>query len=225
MSSNTNPDPVTGELKQHRSLNSITQDMHLLEALLEECEDPDEMQLLLNTFFATDHARLEKLDSYAGLIGQMEARIAFRKSESQRLADLARTDENKVKSLKERLKQYFVAEGIDKPVQTPHYRISLVNNGGKLPVIIEDPMAVPLSYQARDICVEAERMPLLFRAECFLEQAGHREESRIIGDIVSAMTNTDRISFDKASLLESLESGESIPGVRLGERGQRVAIK
>ena len=76
-----------------------------------------------------------KIDNYCSLISEIEARSAARKAEADRLADLARVDENAAKALRDRLK--FVFESRSLPtMQTDRFRVSIAKNGGKAPLDI-----------------------------------------------------------------------------------------
>lgn len=78
-----------------------------------------------------------KLDSYAALIRECEARAQMRREEAQRMSELARMDTAKATRLKERLKLFFEMRELSK-VETPRFRVSLVANGGKLPLVLDE---------------------------------------------------------------------------------------
>lgn len=96
-----------------------------------------------------------KLDAYGALMREWENRAAFRREEAQRLIGLATVDENNVKRLKERLRWFFEAQGISK-VETPHFRFSLAQNGGKVPVSVTIPAdALPEPYRVERVSYSA----------------------------------------------------------------------
>lgn len=112
----------------------------------------EETERIIDDWFSeikTD--RDEKLDNYAALIRMLEVRADVRKQEADRLLALAKPDRNLAKRLKARLKFYFERTG-ETTVSTKRYRISLVNNGGSLPVHLDEylaahPEEIPEGYR------------------------------------------------------------------------------
>jgi hypothetical protein len=60
----------------------------------------------------------------------MEARAEARKGEAHRLLELASTDENRAKLLKDRLKWFFETHNV-KTLETGRYRLSLERRSSK----------------------------------------------------------------------------------------------
>jgi len=63
--------------------------------------------------------------------------------------ELASTEENRAKFLKDRLKWFFETHSI-RTVETARYRLSLARNGGKAPLILKDgvlPTELPNHFQ------------------------------------------------------------------------------
>lgn len=89
-----------------------------------------------------------KVDGYASLIKNIEATAAARRNEANRLLSLAKTDENKVKRLKDTLFNTFKRLGKDK-VDTLRFKLSIRKNGGKQSVslTIPDPADLPEQYR------------------------------------------------------------------------------
>lgn len=80
----------------------------------------------------------DKADGYAGLIRERELRADARESESKRMALLCTTDRNTAKALRDRLK--FVMENTgQRKIETQRFKLSICNNGGKVPLDIHDP--------------------------------------------------------------------------------------
>jgi len=125
----------------------------------------------------------QKLDGYGAVIRERELKAAARKSEADRLAALASTDSNTVKRLKERLRWFFEAEGIDK-IETDRFQFALAANGGKAPIILHVPAEL-LPEWAKRITVTA----------------------------------------DTEALRGEIESGGTVEGVELGERGRHLRIR
>lgn len=126
------------------TLFEIGADTQALNDLLVELEgdisDPAVAEAIDGWLNETSTALDKKLDGYGALIREREAKAAARKAEAQRLLDLAKTDENTVKRLKERLQFFFDANGITKQ-ETARFKFSVVANGGKLPLIINEGLA------------------------------------------------------------------------------------
>lgn len=115
----------------------------LEEVILEAGGDitDEETEKIIDDWFAEIKTnRDEKLDNYAALIRMLEVRADVRKAESTRLLSLAKPDLNLAKRLKERLKFYLevTKEAI---INTNRYRFSMVNNGGSLPVHLDQYLA------------------------------------------------------------------------------------
>ena len=109
-------------------------------------DNPDELDAALDVFLA-DNADLQaKLDGYAGLIRDLEAKSAARKAEADRLAEIAKADATKADTLKARLHTFMQAVGRDK-IETAHYRLGVVTCGGKLALRLpEDPATLPKAF-------------------------------------------------------------------------------
>lgn len=78
-----------------------------------------------------------KVDRYASLIGEMEARASKRREEALRLVARAEQDERAANGLRERLRLVWEARGLG-VIQTPRYRVALRRNGGKAPLDLHD---------------------------------------------------------------------------------------
>jgi hypothetical protein len=129
-----------------RALLDITRDMEALDALLAEVEgdvtDP-KVQEAVAAWFAELGADLKgKVDNYAALITTLESRSDVRASEAERLARRAKTDAAGAQFLKDRLRTELETRGIQK-VETDRYRVSVVANGGKLPLVVDDESLIP----------------------------------------------------------------------------------
>lgn len=132
-----------------RSLFSISGDLKKLNDLLDECGDDAQQQELINQWFEQlGDERDRKLDNYSALIVEMTTRAAARKAEAQRLMELATTDENRAKLLKERLKWFFEIHNL-KTVETARYKLQIQRNGGKAPLILKNGL-LPNELPQRD---------------------------------------------------------------------------
>lgn len=133
-----------------RTLFAISDDLEKLSELLDECgEDAQQHELINNWFEQLGSERDRKLDNYCALVAEMLARAEVRKAEAKRLIELASTEENRAKLLKDRLKWFFETHNV-KTVETARYRLSLAKNGGKAPLILKDgvsPTELPEHFQ------------------------------------------------------------------------------
>lgn len=105
-------------------------------------EDPYELAEAVETFLNSNDALQDKLDAYCAVIREMDARAEARNAEAKRLADLASADSARADFLRYRLMTFLQTIGRDK-IETPHYRVSVVGNGGKVPILVNDEAAVP----------------------------------------------------------------------------------
>lgn len=121
-----------------RTLFDISQDLHGLAEQLDNLEGNDEGQTeaVIHWFEELGEERDQKLDNYAALIADIDTRAQVRRDEAKRLVDRARIDENKAALLKERLRLFFESHGL-KTLETSRYRLTLAQNGGKLPLLVD----------------------------------------------------------------------------------------
>lgn len=146
-----------------RSLFQISDDLLALEAILSEVGGEiteDEAGAALEDWFNELGAeRDQKIDNYAALIREFEARAEARESAAKGLMALAATDANNARRLKDRLKGFFEAHAIKK-LDTPRFRVSVQANGA-LPLIFpgewqDDPANAPEAFQRRVIQLDRE---------------------------------------------------------------------
>ena len=132
------------------TIYEIADDLRALHDLLAESggEVTPETEAAFAAFEAEMLANTsEKLDRYCSLIAELDATAAARKAEAKRLADLARTDERTADSLRERLRWFFETHGIAKQ-KTSRFAVSLVQNGGKPPLVLAYTAAAACGYLA-----------------------------------------------------------------------------
>jgi hypothetical protein len=153
------------------TLLEIGADCQALQALIEDLEDgiltPDAEAALDQWFAELGKARDAKLDGYAALIRSLELRAAVRKEERDRLTKRIDVDTNAAGRLKARLKEFFELQGLTK-VETDRYRLSLVKNGGKVPLQMD---VEPEQLPARLTRVRVEPDTEAIRAELEAGQA------------------------------------------------------
>lgn len=150
------------QTQQRRSLLDITADMRALDDLLEDVggdiSDPQVEAAVSQWFAELDQDLNTKVDGYCGLIRQKELLASARRAEADQLLLRARTEENQVKSLKERLKFAMTERGLKKAgnVRTA----SVCGNGGKQPVEIDpiEARTLPPRFQKVLIDIDADKV-------------------------------------------------------------------
>jgi hypothetical protein len=152
-----------------------------LQALIEEHLTENEGELTpeaeaaIDGWLAENNESLEKkLDGYGALIRECEAKANARYDEAARLELLADADANKAKRLKERLRWYFEANGIEKQ-ETARYKFTLANNGGVLPLQLSEVSPSELPEHFQSVRVEVDKAA----TREFLENGGTLEWARL----------------------------------------------
>lgn len=138
-----------------RSLFEISEDLHFLQDFLSDTGGDiteEAMEAEIDKWLGDlGEERDIKIDNYCALIREFQARSDARAGEAERIEALSRVDKNAAESLKSRLLAFFNVHELDK-VETARFRVSRVNNGGALPVIIDtevldDPESLPEAYR------------------------------------------------------------------------------
>lgn len=128
--------------------------LHL--ALDAETDENGELPPSLVAWMESAEGRLEdKVDTYCGIIGELEALEAARKTEAARLRTLAAIAGNNAQRMRQAMKE--VLDKISTPrVETTRYKVSIRANGGKLPLEIEDGR-VPAEFIRSTVVVQVDR--------------------------------------------------------------------
>lgn len=129
------------------SLFAITSEMmSLISAFNDHGKDsPEAEEAFREHAAALAEAFDSKADGYASLIQECEARTESRRGEAKRLLSLADSDEALASRLREALRQAMESTGRTR-VDTDRFRLSVRQNGGKIPVFITDESAIPQEY-------------------------------------------------------------------------------
>lgn len=144
------------------SLYQITNEMQaILDAMHEDADSPDAMNALDEALRDLDTALDQKAETYAGLIRELELRSQARTEEMKRIRALADADAALAERLKERLRDAMQRTGRTR-IDTPRFRLSVVGNGGRQPLLIADPEAIPPLFirHVPEINKEAIRLAL-----------------------------------------------------------------
>ncbi len=130
--------------------------MEKLNELLDETGDDTQQQELISHWFEQlGSERDRKLDAYAALIAEMQARAEVRKAEAKRMMELAATDENRARLLKDRLKWFFEKHQL-KTLETARYKLSIAKNSTR-PLIVNPDIAITsLPEEYKKVSVELD---------------------------------------------------------------------
>lgn len=142
----------------------------LLESLVLADDDPDWTpeqkevikQSLVTDYLATLDDLHEKMDSYVTMIRGLKFRAKFREEEARALNALAKADSSLVDILEKRLIFVLQQQGNTK-VQTPHFKITVAQNGGKRPLVVpkeweDDPANAPEQFHRHRIELDKETL-------------------------------------------------------------------
>lgn len=144
-----------------RTLFAISQDMEALGSILADVggdlSHPD-AAAAVEAWEAELAQDLEgKIDGYASLISEIEARAAIREQEAERIRRLVEADRRAADSLRERLRLVWEERGLGK-IQTARYAVSLARNGGKAPVDIYSPVPPEWTKATTSVGPDRERI-------------------------------------------------------------------
>lgn len=132
-----------------RTLYDITDDVMALESLLDEAGGDITDPAVCAAFdawvaeLATDMGN--KVDNYAAMIRELEFRAADAKEEAARLIARAKSAESKREFLASRLQTALEMQGSPK-IEGRRFTVSIVGNGGAIPLEIETEAHIPSAY-------------------------------------------------------------------------------
>jgi len=131
----------------HETLNDLEEELDLIVEYLTS-DHPEELALANQIFETELLPRLEaKIDGYIRAINRKKASSDYRKTEAKRINNLAKTDDNSIKWLLEKL-QGFMERRVaqlgqkGKQLEGKLCQVSLVNNGGKNSIWINEDLPI-----------------------------------------------------------------------------------
>ena len=140
-----------------KPLHILSDEILRLETVLEEAEElrPEARAGLVDAWLEAQADVAIKLDNYAALIKELNARAAARKKAADEMRELAQMDANQADLLIGRLKRYFELHGLTR-FETARFKIALQANGGVVPLCYpaeweEEPASAPEAFQRRVI--------------------------------------------------------------------------
>ena len=119
------------------SLFELSSNVAALEAALENETDPAALQALVDELVANREGLNQKVENYAGFIGELQAVADARAAEAKRVGELAKQAANKVARLKEALREGLLRVGARR-VSTTRYDVRVQKAGGKAPLVIDE---------------------------------------------------------------------------------------
>lgn len=105
------------------TLLEISADILELEAKIAAAETPEQEEEAVLNYFVCEGGRDEKIDNYAALIAETEARSEVRKQEGERLLARAKTDADRVSFLRARLLDFFTRHDLT-TLETARFRVT-----------------------------------------------------------------------------------------------------
>lgn len=133
------------------TLFEVSEDMLALDALIEELEGDisnPQVEAAITTWMqeiSTNEA--DKINGYCAYIARLSMEVAAAKEQAERYQKKARTRENRIAWLKDRLKKHLEITG-RKKIETNINTVAIQANGGKLPMIV-DPAVQPERLEQR----------------------------------------------------------------------------
>jgi len=114
--------------------------------LLEMMEDPEvDPEVLADTMEAVGGELADKADSYIIIIKELEADIEKRSKEIDRQKKAVDSETANIKRMKQAVMDAMQATG-QKKLQTEHFSLSVVRNGGLQPLRLDDVGKIPEAY-------------------------------------------------------------------------------
>jgi hypothetical protein len=119
------------------SLFELSSNVAALELALDNDSDPSTLQQIMDDLVANKEGFNQKVEGYAGYIGELQSVADARSAESKRIGELAKATANKAQRLREALRDALVRVGLKK-MSTTRYEIRIQKAGGKAPLVIDE---------------------------------------------------------------------------------------
>ena len=141
--------------------------------LLEMLEDPDiDPQVIADTMEAVSGELDVKCDSYVVIIKQLEAQVEMIDTELIRLEKNKTALTGNIKRMKSSVLDAIQLTG-QRKMETDHFKLSIVKNGGKQPMEVDEIEKIPQAYISMKPVADVEKI----RKE--LEAGGELEFARL----------------------------------------------
>jgi len=129
-----------------------------LKAMLNMIQDDGEIDdALVEWMERLQEQEAEKLDAYVGLIRILEGEEAVAKAEAEQFAQKAKARGNRIKQLKERMRDHLTATGRDKATTATGRILKVQANGGKVPIEIDQVPVKDLPFEFVKVIREVDR--------------------------------------------------------------------
>lgn len=120
--------------------------VEIVNFLGKHCEG-DREEEIAQWFEISEAERNRKIDAYLASIAELEKKAIDDEAEARRLKANADTAKRRAEALREQLKPFLESQKL-KTLKTSNYKVTLVKNGGKLPVVVQKLAAeLPEKYQ------------------------------------------------------------------------------
>lgn len=189
------------------TLRSIEEDIQALEDLLIEMGgdiSDIEAEQAIDAWLEENKKNLQKkLDGYGTIIKSRLGLAAARKEEAQRLAAMAKTDENIVAKLKDRLMYFMNSQSVGKKIETTLHKFSIQANGGRAPVVMDTSVKTPEAEFITNATIEADD-----------------GTEYVVQDFIRVS-----YSWDLEYIREVIERHGGLPIAHIGERGEHLRVR
>ena len=139
------------------TLLEISADILELEAKIAAAETPEQEEEAVLNYFVCEGGRDEKIDNYAALIAETEARSAVRKQEGERLLARAKADADRVNFLRARLLDFFTRHDLT-TLETARFRVTRGKVEGRPGVVVASPeVELPSEFLREIITIRADK--------------------------------------------------------------------
>ena len=168
-------------------LNSELQKLNELIESVKSSEISPELESafkdLLNQKEETEAAYYDKIDNIIALIQSRKYWIEVRQQELKRLSQLIKSDRHKLNWLQSYLLDHLQSRELNK-LRTKRFNLTVADNGGKRPMIIDDIPASSVPHEFCQIRLEIDRNAVRHALEsghklCFARLATPRQHLRI----------------------------------------------
>lgn len=143
------------------TLFAIGNDFGALDLLLDEnggdVSDPAVNQIVTQWQNELGKDEAVKLENYCQYILRMESEAAVARAEADQFNKKAKTRDARVKWLKDTMKAYLQSQNRKEAQTSAGRKISVQNNGGALPLVIDEAKGIPTEFQRQKIVHEIDR--------------------------------------------------------------------
>lgn len=139
----------------------------------------DEQFRIIDEWIAADADFKSKVDRYCDLITALNARANYRGEQARAISRLAASDSGIAEKIKRRLHSVMNLRD-ERKIETDHHVLTVVNNGGKLPVVVpaewrQEPAKAPEQFHRHKIELDVRAIGDALEAGEVIEGCGFGE--------------------------------------------------